>query len=66
MVPHSFELVLSRRLGVRFTQQTNFISDLEEILPQFYREFGSDIRAWVKPPPKIMSVTRDMSGLCTR
>lgn len=51
----SFQLYFAKRLGGRFTQQTNFIVDLETVVPQFYREIGQNLVAWRKAPPKIQS-----------
>lgn len=51
--PHSFQVFHSVRLGARFTQQSNFIADLEEIIPAFYRDVGSRLIAWQKAAPKI-------------
>ncbi|WP_299043044.1 hypothetical protein [uncultured Tateyamaria sp.] len=53
LAPHSFHVFHSKRLGARFTQQVNFITDLEECVPAFYRDVGSDLSAWKKPAPKI-------------
>lgn len=53
LAPHSFQIFLSKRLGSRFTQQANFISDLEEVVPEFYRKVGSSLVAWKKSAPKI-------------
>lgn len=54
---HSFEVFLSRRIGARFAQQVNFISDLEQFVPDFYRTVGSKLVAWKKKPPKIKDET---------
>lgn len=51
--PHSFHVFYAKKLGARFTQQQNFISDLEDIVPTFYREVGSGLVAWRKTAPKI-------------
>lgn len=51
--PHSFEVFRSKRLGGRFAQQSNFIADLEECVPAFYRDVGSSLVAWKKSAPKI-------------
>lgn len=48
-----FHVFIARRLGARFTQQTNFIKALEEVLPFFYREIGQNLREWRKTAPKI-------------
>lgn len=51
--PHGFHIFLSRRVGARFTQQINFISELEDIVPRFYGEFGSILQAWQKKAPQL-------------
>jgi len=51
--PHSFHIFRSKRLGARFTQQTNFITDLEALVPSFYGDIGSNLTAWQKSAPKI-------------
>ena len=53
LAPHSFHVFRSKRLGTRFTQQTNFIVDLEAIVPSFYGEVGADLSAWLRRAPKI-------------
>lgn len=51
--PHSFQVLASKRLGGRFAQQTNFISDIEDIVPAFYGGVGSKLSSWKKSAPKI-------------
>lgn len=53
LTPHSFHIYRSKRFGARFTQQVNFIVDLEVLIPSFYREVGSVLNAWQRPAPKI-------------
>jgi hypothetical protein len=53
LVAHGFHVFLSRHMGARFTQQVNFISDIEETIPQFYGEVGSCLSVWKKAAPKI-------------
>ncbi|MCY4005647.1 MAG: hypothetical protein OXE84_02290 [Rhodobacteraceae bacterium] len=53
LVVRGFHVFLSRRLGGRFTQQANFISDLEALVPHFYGEIGSNLTAWKRPAPRI-------------
>lgn len=53
LTAHGFHIFYSRRLGARFTQQSNFIADLEKIVPEFYGKVGSTIRAWQKPAPRL-------------
>lgn len=55
----SFHLFIAKRLGTKFTQQTNFISELEAVVPWFYQEFGQNLATWVKPAPKIDKHTND-------
>lgn len=49
----SFHVYFAKRLAGRFTQQVNFISDLEEVVPTFYRKIGQDLCAWKRPAPRI-------------
>ena len=49
----SFHVFNAKRLGGRFTQQVNFISDLEKVVPDFYREIGQNLTAWRRKAPKI-------------
>ncbi len=51
--PRSFHIFRSKRLGARFTQQTNFIVDLEALIPAFYGQIGANLTAWKKQAPKI-------------
>jgi hypothetical protein len=53
LAAHSFHVFLSKRTGARFTQQANFISDLEAIVPEFYGSVGAFLGAWKKSAPKI-------------
>ena len=49
----SFQIFISRRIGARFTQRSNFIKDLEDLVPFFYHEVGQNLMEWRKPAPKI-------------
>lgn len=51
--PHSFEIFRSVKLEGRFGQRANFIDDLENIVPDFYSEIGSNLSAWQRKAPKI-------------
>jgi hypothetical protein len=53
LAAHSFHVFCSRRTGPRFTQQVNFIADLEAIVPAFYGEIGAYLAAWKPSAPKI-------------
>ncbi len=51
--PHTFEVLLVKDLGSRFSQRKNFISDLEKLVPDFYNQIGQHLRAWQAPAPKL-------------
>jgi hypothetical protein len=51
--PRAFHVFLSRRIGAKFTQQANFIAELECIVPEFYKNVGSELTAWKKSAPRI-------------
>jgi len=53
LVARGFHVFLSKRMGARFTQQTNFISDIEEYVPKFYGDVGALLDNWKKPAPRI-------------
>lgn len=55
LAPHGFHIFLSERLGGKFAQQTNFIAEIERIVPKFYGEIGAQLVAWVKKAPQIRS-----------
>lgn len=54
-----FHIFIARRLGSKFTQQINFIKELEDVVPFFYREIGQNLQEWRKPPPKIKANRSD-------
>lgn len=49
----SFHVFMARRLGAKFIQQVNFIKELEDAVPFFYREVGQNLTEWRKPAPRI-------------
>jgi len=53
MVPHTFEVVLVRDLGAKFSGVRTFIEGLEDAVPAFYERVGQNIRAWQPPAPQI-------------
>lgn len=55
----SFHVYVAKRMGAKFTQQTNFIVELEGLVPAFYRDVGQNLCAWRKPAPRIRE---DASG----
>ena len=63
----SFMAFGSYRLGGRFTQLTNFISDLESKAPEFYARIGQNLSQWKKPAPKIndLADAADVSAIAS-
>lgn len=49
----SIEICMVRQLGARFSQSRNFITDLEKIVPDFYRQTVEHLKAWQPPAPRI-------------
>lgn len=49
----SFHVFIARRLGAKFTQQVNFIKELEDVVPFFYHQIGQNLFEWRKPAPRI-------------
>jgi hypothetical protein len=55
LVATGFHIFVSRPLGGRFTQLTNFITELEAVVPEYYGRVGSSLAAWQRTAPKIKS-----------
>lgn len=53
LVCHGFHIFLSEQLGGRFTQQSNFIVEMENVVPRFYKEIGSQLSAWQRKAPQL-------------
>lgn len=53
--PHGFHLFHTEQMGAKFAQQTNFISELERVVPEFYGDVGATLVAWVRKAPPIKS-----------
>lgn len=64
--PHSFHLFRSKRLGGRFIQQTNFIADVEVLVPRFYGEIGANLTSWQQRAPKIKDDRSSAEDVSTR
>lgn len=52
LVVSGFELVMLKKLGAKFGQQTGFIEAIEELVPTYYREFGQNLTAFQKRAPQ--------------
>lgn len=53
----SFDILAVHKLSARFGQLSNFVSDLEDIVPTFYEVVGQNLTSWTKPAPKIKDDT---------
>ncbi len=53
MVVLSFEVVLVRDLGSKFTQRKNFVAELVRSVSDFYSNVGANLTNWQAKPPKI-------------
>lgn len=49
----SFRVLLVKDMGGRFAQRKNFISDLEAMVSDFYKQVGVNLRAWQAKAPKL-------------
>ena len=59
----SFHIYYSHRTGSKFAQQSNFISDLETLVPKFYVQIGQNLSQWQKPSPKISTEDGEIEGV---
>ncbi len=50
---HSFDVCLIRSASTRFGQRKNFIQDLEDLVPTFYKTIGENLKPWQAPAPKV-------------
>lgn len=64
--PHSFHVFRSKGLGSRFTQQTNFIVDMEDLVPRFYGDVGANLTAWQRRAPRIKEDRSSAEDVTTR
>ena len=48
-----FEICMIRQLAKRFSQQKNFINELENLVTEFYKTVGQRLRAYQPPAPRI-------------
>ena len=65
LVTTSMHLFKSQNLGGRFTQQSNFIVDLEQIVPSFYGTYGADLTPWKRPAPKLKADKSEPTDVST-
>jgi hypothetical protein len=56
----SFMVFGAYRFGGRFSQLANFISDLEDKVPEFYARLGQNLSQWKKPAPKSNTGIEDV------
>ncbi len=65
LAPSSFCLFVSRRLGGKFIRQSNFIYELEKLVPAYYGQYGSRLVAWKKPAPTLKKDTIEAGDVST-
>lgn len=53
--PQHFEVIMVRDLAGKFSGLRAFIENLESFIPEYYEQVGQHLRAWVSPPPKIIT-----------
>lgn len=58
-----FHVFVSHWLGIRFTQQANFIVDLEKATPEFYHLIGQNLTAWQKCTPKAKATRENTAAV---
>jgi hypothetical protein len=64
-VVSSFEVVFARDLGARFSQRKNFVTELEQTLPDFYEQVGQHLKAWQPTAPRIKEDRSEPSNVNT-
>ena len=52
-VVSSFDVMLVRDVGARFSQRKNFVTELKATVPQFYDQVGQYLRAWQRTAPRL-------------
>ena len=65
MAPHSFDILLVRELGTKFTQRKNIVSDLLQCASQFHTSVVENLAAWQAKPPKISDERRTPASVST-
>lgn len=64
-VVSSFEVVFARDFGAKFAQRKNFITELEQTLPDFYEQVGQHLKAWQPTAPRIKEDRSEPSDVNT-
>ena len=63
MDPTSFEVLMVRDLGAKFSGNRTFIGFLEEIVPDFYEQAGQYLRTWQAPAPRLKTESSEEPAL---
>jgi hypothetical protein len=64
-VVSSFDVLLVRDVGAKFSQRKNFITELEATVPQFYDLVGQHLRAWQATAPKLPEAKAEPASVNT-
>jgi len=65
LVPSGFSLFVSKRLGGKFLRQSNFIDELEKLVPAYYGQYGSKLTAWKKLAPVLKKDASEAGDVST-
>ncbi len=65
-VVSSFDVLLVRDIGSRFSQRKNFISELEATVPMFYDQVGQYLRAWQRTAPRLTEAKAEPASVSTQ
>lgn len=60
--PIKLEILMVKSLTGKFSGRKTFIAALENLVPEFYKRFGENLRAWVPPPPKLHNQQQQLEG----
>jgi hypothetical protein len=64
-VVSSFDVLLVRDIGARFSQRKNFIAELEATVPLFYDQVGQYLRAWQRTAPRLTEAKAEPASVST-
>jgi len=63
--PMALEVLTVKRTERRFTQVSNFVEDIERLVPNFYGSVGSKLKAWQPPAPGIRPERNESADVST-
>ncbi|MBB4302648.1 hypothetical protein GGD81_001678 [Rhodobium orientis] len=66
MTVSSFDIVMVKDCGARLGQRRNFIVDIENAVPTFYKGVGQYLRVWQAAAPKLREEKTEASDVDTK